>query len=47
MQAKGYLLSGGYGNLKGQTFRLAHMGDLRMADIGDVLQVMDEVIAAL
>ena len=47
MKSRNYLISGGYGDLKGKTFRLAHMGDLRMEDINDVLGVLDEVIEAL
>ena len=47
MKSKNYLISGGYGNLKGKTFRLAHMGDLKMTDINDVLDVLDEVIETL
>ncbi len=47
MKSKNYLISGGYGDLKGKTFRLAHMGDLHMTDIDDVLNVLDEVIETL
>jgi len=47
MRARGYLISGGYGDLKGKTFRLAHMGDLQMDDMNDVLNVLDEVIDTL
>ncbi len=47
MQERNYLISGGYGDLKGKTFRLAHMGNLQMDDIEDVLHVLDEVIEAL
>ncbi len=47
MKNRDYLISGGYGDLKGKTFRLAHMGDLQIADINDVLSVLDEVIKEL
>jgi len=47
MKSKNYLISGGYGDLKGKTFRLAHMGDLKMEDMNDVLMVLDEVMEAL
>ena len=47
MKERNYLISGGYGDLKGKTFRLAHMGDLNMADIDDVLNVLDGVIEEL
>jgi len=47
MKSRDFLISGGYGDLKGKTFRLAHMGDLQMEDIDDVLNVLDEVIESL
>jgi len=47
MKGRNYLISGGYGDLKGKTFRLAHMGDLNLDDINDVLNVLDEVIEEL
>jgi len=47
MKNRNYLISGGYGDLKGKTFRLAHMGNLQMTDIDDVLNVLDEVIEEL
>jgi aspartate aminotransferase-like enzyme len=47
MRERNYLISGGYGDLKGKTFRLAHMGDLQMADMDDVLAQLDEVIGGL
>jgi len=47
MQERGFLISGGYGKLKGSSFRLAHMGDLQLADIDEVLSVLDEVIDSL
>jgi len=47
MKERNYLISGGYGDLKGKTFRLAHMGDVQMTDMEDVLSVLDEVIEEL
>ena len=47
MKERNYLISGGYGDLKGKTFRLAHMGNLQMDDINDVLNVLDEVLGEL
>jgi len=47
MKERDYLISGGYGDLKGKTFRLAHMGNLKMEDMDDVLNVLDEVIKTL
>jgi aspartate aminotransferase-like enzyme len=37
-------LSNGYGKLKEQTFRIAHMGDLQMADIEELLGAIDEIL---
>jgi len=47
MRDRNYLISGGYGDLKGKTFRLAHMGELTMSDMDEVLLVLDEVIESL
>jgi aspartate aminotransferase-like enzyme len=41
---RGYMISGGYGPLKGKTFRIAHMGNLQMDDIRDLLTTMDNVL---
>ena len=41
---KAYMISGGYGPLKGQTFRIAHMGDLQLSDIEELLSAIDETI---
>ena len=41
---KGYMISGGYGPLKGETFRIAHMGDIQLSDIDELLFVIDETI---
>jgi aspartate aminotransferase-like enzyme len=37
-------LSNGYGKLKEQTFRIAHMGDLTMADVDELLGTIDEIL---
>ncbi|MGO9409959.1 MAG: pyridoxal-phosphate-dependent aminotransferase family protein [Spirochaetia bacterium] len=37
-------LSNGYGKLKEQTFRIAHMGDLQMADIKELLDAIDDIL---
>lgn len=47
MRTRNFLISGGYGDLKGKTFRLAHMGELMMADMEEVLAMLDEVIESL
>jgi len=37
-------LSNGYGKLKEQTFRIAHMGDLQMSDIDELLGAIEEIL---
>ncbi len=41
---QGYAISGGYGDLKGKTFRIGHMGELQMPDIKDLLSALDTII---
>jgi aspartate aminotransferase-like enzyme len=38
-------LSNGYGKLKEQTFRIAHMGDLQMSDIDELLGAIEEILS--
>jgi len=38
---KGYAFDDGYGKIKGQTFRIAHMGDLQPAELDEFLAVLD------
>ncbi len=40
------IISNGYGKLKEQTFRIAHMGDLQMSDLEELLGWIDEIIGA-
>jgi predicted phosphoserine aminotransferase len=35
-------IANGYGKLKGQTFRIAHMGEIQMGDIENLLSALDE-----
>jgi aspartate aminotransferase-like enzyme len=37
-------LSNGYGKLKEQTFRIAHMGDLTMSDIDELLSAIEDIL---
>jgi aspartate aminotransferase-like enzyme len=37
-------LSNGYGKLKEQTFRIAHMGDLQMGDIDELLAAVEDIL---
>ncbi|CAH2032615.1 pyridoxal-phosphate-dependent aminotransferase family protein [Trichlorobacter ammonificans] len=39
---RGYAFDDGYGKIKGQTFRIAHMGDLQPAELEEFLAVVDE-----
>jgi len=38
-------LANGYGDLKGKTFRIAHMGEIQMTDLENLLAAMDEYLA--
>ena len=38
---KGYAFDDGYGKIKGQTFRIAHMGDMQQSDLDEFLAVLD------
>jgi aspartate aminotransferase-like enzyme len=42
--ARNLTLSNGYGKLKEQTFRIAHMGDLQMSDIDELLGAIEEIL---
>jgi aspartate aminotransferase-like enzyme len=37
-----FALADGYGDLKGKTFRIAHMGEIQMTDLENLLAAMDE-----
>jgi predicted phosphoserine aminotransferase len=45
LRSKGMQISDGYGPLKGQTFRIAHMGEIQLKDVDEVLALMDEFMA--
>lgn len=44
---RGYSISNGYGKAKDITFRIAHMADTTVADIQELLAVLDEVLAQI
>lgn len=44
LRQKGFEVSPGYGNVKDETFRVGHMGDLTEKDIQDLLDAMDETL---
>jgi len=39
------IISNGYGDLKGKTFRIAHMGDTQMHELEDLFTAMDGFFA--
>ena len=41
---RGYAFDDGYGTLKGKTFRIAHMGDLMLADLKGFIAAIDELL---
>jgi predicted phosphoserine aminotransferase len=44
LREKGMIISNGYGKLKDQTFRIAHMGDTQPDEITELLGYIDEII---
>lgn len=44
---KGFLIDGGYGKIKGTSFRVSNMGDETEASMGQLFAVMDEAISQL
>ncbi len=44
LKQRGHTIVNGYGPLKGETFRIGHMGDHSEADLADLLRAADEVI---
>lgn len=47
LRDRGYLISNGYGDLAGDTFRIGHMADREPEELAELLGVMDEVLAEL
>lgn len=44
LKSRGLAISNGYGDLKGKTFRVAHMGDVTEAEMREVLDAMSEFL---
>jgi predicted phosphoserine aminotransferase len=44
LRERGMLISDGYGPLKGQTFRIAHMGDVTGSEMSDLLKAISEYL---
>lgn len=45
LKQRGLAISNGYGDLKGKTFRIAHMGDVREDELTDLLATIDEFLS--
>jgi aspartate aminotransferase-like enzyme len=45
MYSEGYTMDRGYGKLRGQTFRIAHMGDMQASTLEGVLASLDKFLA--
>ena len=41
---RGYAISNGYGKIKEQTFRIAHMGDLILDEVKEVIKNIDDIL---
>lgn len=41
---RGYAISNGYGKMKEQTFRIAHMGDLTLDEVKELITNIDEIL---
>ena len=44
MKTRGYVIGGGYGKLKTETIRIGHMGDHTLAELHEVLDVLEDVL---
>jgi aspartate aminotransferase-like enzyme len=44
LQERGMRIANGYGALKNITFRIAHMGEIHMSDIEELLKAMEEYL---
>lgn len=44
MAARGYTLSGGYGDWKADTFRIGHMGEVQESDLEGLLGALEELV---
>ena len=44
LKTRGYEISNGYGNLKGKTFRIAHMADMQMSDMEDLITNINDIL---
>ena len=47
LAAVGYAFDDGYGKIKGETFRIAHMGDMQLSDLQGLLAEIDRQLAEM
>ena len=45
LKEKGFLIANGYGQLKEKTFRIAHMGDLTVEEIKELISNMNQILS--
>jgi aspartate aminotransferase-like enzyme len=46
MKSRGYVIASGYGPLKDSTFRIGHMGDHTVAELEELLNVLEEILVS-
>ncbi len=44
LRERGFEISNGYGKLKDETFRIAHMGDMSLSEVDELLTVIDQLL---
>jgi aspartate aminotransferase-like enzyme len=44
MKERGFVIGGGYGKLKGTTFRIGHMGDHTLEELEALLEALEDVL---
>lgn len=44
LKERGFVIANGYGKLKEKTFRIAHMGDLTLQDVEELIKNMNEIL---
>ena len=44
LMERGYKIVNGYGSLKDKTFRIGHMGEIRLEDLNEMLDVLTEIV---
>lgn len=47
MAGKGFSMDKGYGKIKGKTFRIAHMGDMQLTTLEEILSGLDEFLESV